>query len=212
MSIIESPGLAVASPLRELSPAVSQQVFRACMDAFARPGSVHSLPLDELPAGASAALLPLLALADIMTPIGALTADTSAADVADATADTVRAIGRAVGARVVDAASARYGLALAESSAMRELSPGSHWSPEAAATLVQRVESIDAASVANWRLRGPGIPPVAPVALRITGIGDRFVAERGALVADYPAGIDCLLVTDDGALVALSRTTRIEMI
>lgn len=36
-----------------------------------------------------------------------------------------------------------------------------------------------------------------------------FVAARAGVVAAYPGGIDVLLVTDDGRIVGLPRTTTI---
>lgn len=192
--------------VRELTPAVSQRVFRSVMDAVARPGSRQRIPVDALPSGVAGAALPLLALADIMTPIGALGDD-------PATVAMAQAIGRVVGAQVVQASTARYALALQEPTAMAELSPGSHWSPETGTTLVQRVGELTFGGAdARWALTGPGIAPGAPVRLSVAGLTERFVSDRAALVGDYPAGIDCLLVTDDGDLVALPRTTRIEMI
>lgn len=212
MTIIDVPRVTPAwEQLRELTPTVSQQVFRAIMDAFARPGTVQRVSTETLPEGVPAAALPLLALADIMTPIGALRGVGDAP--ADAVTAAIGAIGRVVAARVVDAADARYALALAEPAELELLSPGIHWSPEKGTTLVQRVEAIHVDGAAPlWRLTGPGIPPHAPVELSVDGLGDRFLAAREVLVSDYPAGIDSILIADDGELIALSRTTRIEKI
>lgn len=215
MTIIETPATSASEPswqqLRELTPAVSQQVFRAIMDAFARPGTVHRLPVEVLPASVPAAVLPVLALADIMTPISPLASDDP--EDSDAVTHAVDTIGRVVGARVVAVPQARYALALAESSEMSELSVGTHWSPEMAATLVQRVGTIRVAGgESRWLLSGPGIPKDAPVVLSVDGLSERFVAAREQLVSDYPAGIDSILISDDGTIIALSRTTRIELI
>lgn len=228
MTIIDTPAASVDGSainiaeanwqlLRELTPATSQRVFRAIMDAFARPGTVHRIPTDELPVGLPAAVLPLLALADLMTPMGALRSIEAGSDAAsatglDAATDAVAAIARVVGARVVPTSAARYALALAESAQLSELSPGTHWSPETAATLVQRVGAIRTDVTSGWRLTGPGIPPYAPVVLAVDGLSEQFIAARTELVSDYPSGIDSILVCDDGTLVALSRTTRIELI
>ncbi|MGM7679235.1 phosphonate C-P lyase system protein PhnH [Microbacterium sp. A94] len=214
MTFIDVPRVAPAwDQLRELTPTVSQQVFRAIMDAFARPGTVQRVSTEGLPEGVPAAALPLLALADIMTPIGALRSADDAHLDADAVTAAIAAIGRVVAARVVDATDARYALALAESAELGLLSPGIHWAPEKGTTLVQRVEAIHVGAAApRWRLTGPGIPPHAPVELSVDGLGDRFVDARDLLVSDYPAGIDSILMADDGELIALSRTTRIEKI
>lgn len=219
MTIIDTPFAAVAATdwqqLRELTPTTSQQVFRAVMNAFARPGTIHSIPTNELPTDVTAAVLPLLALADIMTPVSALRGSQSDSD--DAT-DAVAAIARIVGAQRVPASTARYAFALTESAQLSELSTGTHWSPETAATLVQRVDAIRTSSTsgetitAGWRLTGPGIPKDTPVEIAVEGLSTHFFTARAELVADYPSGIDIILITDDGTLIALSRTTRIEQI
>ena len=59
----------------------------------------------------------------------------------------------------------------------------------------------------RWRLSGPGVETTATLAPR--GLPDDFVAARAESVSDYPAGIDILLVTDDGRVVGLPRTTTI---
>lgn len=196
--------------LRELSPAIAQQVFRAAMDAFARPGTVHRLPPASVPARVPAVVVPLLALADIMTPIAAL--QSGETPVAEATERAARL----VNARVVPPAEARFGLALAEPDDLSALNRGSHWSPEDGAMLFQRVASVEAGTEAGgegaWRLTGPGVKPGAPAMLRVGGLGERFVEQRAERVSDYPAGIDVLLVSDDGAIAALPRTSSIEVI
>lgn len=191
-----------------LDPDSAQVVFREVMEAFSRPGTLRSLPVDILPVGLPAAALPVLALADIMTPIGALSREQPEVD------EALTALVRVTGARVVPVPQARFVLSLLAPAGMDRVFPGSHWSPETGATLVQRVDSleIDDEACCSWRLTGPGIDPGSVTALRVGGLDGDFVAARAALVGDYPAGVDCLLVTDDGRLVALPRTTRIEEI
>jgi alpha-D-ribose 1-methylphosphonate 5-triphosphate synthase subunit PhnH len=196
--------------LRELDADASQQVFRAMMDAFARPGTIHRMPAGVLPPPVPAALAPLLALTDLMAPIAALESG------AEPTADAVGAVARLTGARVAeDPAHTRFALALAEPVDWSSLNRGSHWSPEHGATLVQRVASLahaDAPARAGWLLTGPGVPPQAPVALVVEGVSDAWVAQRAELVSDYPAGVDVLLVTDAGDIAGLSRTTVVRPI
>lgn len=195
--------------LRELSPETSQQVFRRLMEAFSRPGTQVRLPDHAVPAPAPAALTPLLALADLMSPLAAL--ETAAVPAAAA----VAALSRLTGAPVVAPAKARLALALAEPDDLTDLNAGSHWSPEHGAMLVQRVAEVtvaDSPATGTWRLTGPGIPPRTPVCARVSGLSAGWVHQRAVLTGDYPAGIDCLLVTDQGDLLALPRTTIIEVI
>ncbi|MGW9825216.1 alpha-D-ribose 1-methylphosphonate 5-triphosphate synthase subunit PhnH [Brevibacterium pityocampae] len=65
----------------------------------------------------------------------------------------------------------------------------------------------DPASALVLRLTGPGIADTAQ--LRITGLDREFFTIRDRLVADFPAGIDVLFVTDDGRVAGLPRTTAI---
>lgn len=201
--------------LQELDSELAQRVFHAAMDAFARPGTVHRLPAAAAVANIPAVVTPLLALADIMTPIAAVASGDSEIDAA------VAVVARLVNTRIVGPADARFGLAFGEPDDLSTLNRGSHWSPEAGAMLFQRVESLRPLPVATsspvteqgaWKLTGPGIKPGEPALLQVGGLGIRFVAERAERVSDYPAGIDVLLVTDDGDLVGLSRTTQIEVI
>lgn len=196
-------------PLRELDPIVAQQIFHVLMDASSRPGTPGRLPEAATRAPAPAAVAPLLALADIMTPIAHLPSGTAP------TREAVSAICRLTGAPRAEPASARFALALAEPEDFGDLSTGSHWSPEQGAMLIQRVGPIavvdpSEATAGDWHLRGPGIPKHEDRVLRIAGLSDRWRERRAELTSGYPAGIDCVLVTDDGMIAALPRTTEIE--
>lgn len=196
-------------PLREMSADVSQRAFHVLMEAFSRPGTIHQLPEDSFTAPVPAAVVPFLALADLMTPITGLDADGE---------EAVVAVSRLIGAPIGSAQTARFALALTEPGDFTHLNTGSHWSPETGATLVQRVaalELIDAPATTapgDWRLSGPGIPPQDDRVVRISGLSGTWLSSRRVLTADYPAGIDCLLITDGGAFLALPRTTVIEVI
>lgn len=195
--------------LRELDLTVSQQIFHVLMEGFSRPGTLATLPDGVVPAPVPAALAPLLALADIMTPISALPSGTAPSQ------EAVTAVARLTGAPLVEPTATRFALALGEPDALGQLNTGSHWSPEQGAMLVQRVGALtavdpDAAAPGDWHLRGPGIPSDVDRVLRVVGLSESWRARRAVLTADYPAGIDCLLVTDGGVVAALPRTTEIE--
>jgi alpha-D-ribose 1-methylphosphonate 5-triphosphate synthase subunit PhnH len=192
---------------RELTPAVAQRAFHAIMEAFSRPGTLHQLPLEAVPAGVPAVMIPLLTLADIMTPVAALPTP------GQPTEDAVALAARLVVAPVAEPESTRFALAFGEPDhdVFARLQMGSHWSPETGAMLFQRVSGIGPATEGGWLLSGPGVKPGEPVRLNVGGLSDTFVAIRSELVSDYPAGIDVLLVADDGRIAALSRTTRVEL-
>lgn len=193
--------------LREMAAPVAQQTFHVLMEAFSLPGTLRTLPADPAAGPIPAAVAPLRALADLMTPVTGLD---------PVGAEAVEAIARLTGAPVVGPEEARFALALGDPGDFTSLCSGSHWSPEKGAMLVQRVGSLAsveaAAAPGDWRLTGPGVPQQAPRLVRVTGLPEAWLTHRRALVADYPAGVDCLLITDEGELVALSRTTVIEVI
>lgn len=211
--------------LTDLSSDASQRVFHQTMEAFSRPGTIHDLPdtASSVPAPVPAVVVPLLALADLMTPLAALTSALVAEDAGDdPAAEAVAAISRLTGAPTAEPARARFALALDEPADFSDLNPGSHWSPEQGAMLVQRVAAIsdvsdvsdtsDGATSGSWRLTGPGVAPHADTIVRVAGLSEDWLTTRQELVDDYPAGIDCLLVTDAGTFLALPRTTMIEVI
>lgn len=203
--------------LTDLSSDASQRAFHRIMEAFSRPGTIHDLPdtASSVPAPVPAVVVPLLALADLMTPLAPLMSAAADGDEDPAT-EAVAAISRLTGAPLTEPARARFALALAEPADFSGLNPGSHWSPEQGAMLVQRVAGISAASdtatPGSWRLTGPGVAPHTDTIVWVTGLTEAWLSTRQALVADYPGGIDCLLVTDAGTFLALPRTTMIEVI
>ena len=56
-------------------------------------------------------------------------------------------------------------------------------------------------------LSGPGVPGTR--AIIVTGLPAGFAAARRRLVAGFPAGADLLLITPDGAMTGLPRTTTL---
>jgi alpha-D-ribose 1-methylphosphonate 5-triphosphate synthase subunit PhnH len=199
-----------------LTPDASQRVFRACLDALARPGTIHALPTDELPDGVPAVALAPLALTDLMAPLAGLGSAVGPA----------RRIATASGARLVEPEQARFALALEDSGELARLPIGSAWSPEFGAMVCQRVAGLrddhgvalreaqgTTAPVAQGELRlrltGPGIKD--STVITVAGLGAEFFAARAELTAAFPTGIDLLLIADDGTVTGLPRTTRIEV-
>jgi alpha-D-ribose 1-methylphosphonate 5-triphosphate synthase subunit PhnH len=196
---------AVLSPAAPLPTAVSRQVFRAVLDALARPGQPARLPVHSGGAAAArppAALLPLLALADLGTGIHVL-------DHQDAPASWVDALATATSAPAVGLERARLVGALrpitpAEVGALHR---GTALAPEEAALLTVAVTDL-AGGPARWVLSGPGVP--GRRAISPSGVPAGFLAARASAVHRYPTGIDVLLVAPDGRLLGLPRSTSIE--
>lgn len=181
----------------------AQRVFRAALDALARPGVPTALPMAGATVGATAgevpaALLPVLALADLDTPVCVL-GDTPDGTWADALATTTSApVVPLAAARLV---AALRPLAVGELAAVRT---GSAAAPEEAALVVLAVPGLDGGRALT--LSGPGVPGSRTIAPG--GCPADLVATRAATA--FPAGPDLLLVTPDGAVLGLPRSTRIE--
>jgi alpha-D-ribose 1-methylphosphonate 5-triphosphate synthase subunit PhnH len=181
-----------------LHPADAQQVFRAVLEALARPGTAMVLPAGAVRTLAPA-VAPVLALADLGTGVCVLE------QAGDRWGD---AVATATSAPLWPAELARLVAALRPVTAdeVRGFCRGTAEAPEDAALVSLAVADLDGGD-RRWRLSGPGIADTATLAPR--GLPETFVAARAEAVAGYPAGIDVLLVTDDFRVVGLPRTTTI---
>jgi alpha-D-ribose 1-methylphosphonate 5-triphosphate synthase subunit PhnH len=173
----------------------AQRVFRAVLDALARPGTTTHLPA---PAGAPAALAPLLALADLDTPVCVLDATTADSE------RWLRAVTTATSAPVAALGAARLVASLRPVTVdeLRAVRVGSPADPEEAALIALAVPALIGGPAV--RLDGPGAAPgavIAPVGLPVGWLDVRAAV-------GYPAGADLLLVDSDGACVGLPRSTR----
>ena len=205
------------TPRRELPTDISQTVFHTLMEAVSRPGTIGQLPVtapEQDPHGA--ALLPLLGLSDIMTTLSVIEAKPTVNDPdPNATAgQLIEQVSRVTSAKIVDPQHARFALAIGEATDFAHLNVGSHWSPETGAMLIQQVVDIccDPAdpSATAWHLSGPGVPADTTRILDCHGLSAAWLQTRNALCNNYPAGVDCLLITQDGRVTGLPRTTRIQ--
>ncbi|MFN3349594.1 phosphonate C-P lyase system protein PhnH [Pseudorhodoplanes sp.] len=189
---------AFADPVRD-----AQAVFRAAMNALARPGMVLQLdcalaPPAPLSTGAAAIAL---ALADYETPLW-LDAELAASE---AVAAWLRFH---TGAPVVaDPARAVFAL-ISDARALPDLalfSWGEQDYPDRSATLIVQVASLSAGTA--LRLSGPGIETAQM--LRAGPLPADFADRAGANRALFPRGVDFLLVADK-AVAALPRSTHVE--
>jgi alpha-D-ribose 1-methylphosphonate 5-triphosphate synthase subunit PhnH len=209
-----------------VTPAGTQAVFRAVLDALARPGTVKRLPSaagEPLAAHVPAVLRPLLALADRSTPACVVSDEAGAWD------EVVRVATSAPPAALADArmVAALRPLSFGELAGLRT---GTAAAPEdgalaclavAGIAIVDDADRADGASLAGgaggsgaggsgrvWlRLAGPGVPGTR--AIIVTGLPAGFAAARRRLVAGFPAGADLLLIAPDGAMAGLPRTTAV---
>ncbi|KND62459.1 PhnH protein [Candidatus Burkholderia verschuerenii] len=187
----------------------AQRVFRALLDALARPGSIVSLDA-ALPANHAmrdglagrvplAAFASLLALTDYSTPVFLARDDRTFGDALRFHASSALTHKR-------DEAAFVYIDDVSQMPSLDGFAQGEPETPEDAATLFIRVPSLTEGEPLVWR--GPGIDEASTV--RVAGLSREFWRERAALTAQFPCGIDCYLVAG-ATLIGLPRTTQVEV-
>jgi alpha-D-ribose 1-methylphosphonate 5-triphosphate synthase subunit PhnH len=189
-----APGL--ADPVHD-----SQTVFRALLDALARPGRVHTLA-PELGRGvegvAPAALAALYTLCDYATPVWLGSPQPALAD----------ALRFHTGAPLVaDPAAAAFGWSTMPHALppLAEFALGTAEAPEHGATLLLQVEGFEHGP--RLVLRGPGIEHSTELAP--PGLPAGFWTQRAELAVLFPCGVDLILAAGS-RLVGIPRTTLIE--
>ncbi|UVK47470.1 phosphonate C-P lyase system protein PhnH [Mesorhizobium sp. AR07] len=181
----------------------AQTVFRAVMDAMARPGSVQPLPAfarPPAPLSATAGAV-ALALCDNDTPLWLDPA-------LQASAAIKSWLGFHTGAALANTpADAHFALIAtpAEMMALDGFSQGTQDYPDRSTTLILQVS--DLVSGAPLLLEGPGIETSAMIAP--ARMPRHFVEQWKQNNQRFPRGVDIILATSDG-VACLPRTTRIK--
>ncbi|KMO17555.1 phosphonate C-P lyase system protein PhnH [Methylobacterium platani] len=181
----------------------AQGVFRAVMDALARPGTLQPL---------AATLEPPAPLTPELAAIALALADADAALWLDealrhdpAVADFLRFH---TGARIADAPSEAAFALVSDAAACPDFAAfaqGTPAYPDRSATLVLAV--CDLSDVEGWRLDGPGIRESARLAA--APLPADMLARLARNHAGFPQGIDLILAAP-GRLAALPRSTRVQ--
>jgi alpha-D-ribose 1-methylphosphonate 5-triphosphate synthase subunit PhnH len=185
-----------AEPARQ-----SQQIFRAAMDAMARPGTIKTIALGLSPPapltpGMAALALTLLDYETSVWLDGPL-----------ATSDEVARYLRFHTGASLAASPAKAAFALI--AAPEALPPlerfalGTDDYPDRSTTLL--VQTTTLRDDQGWTLSGAGVRP-GGVRLLVAPLPGTFRAERGALQDLFPRGIDCFFLAA-ASLAALPRTT-----
>lgn len=180
----------------------SQAVFRALMDAMARPGSIHSLPeMTTPPAPLSASASALIAtLADADTPVWLDPALTKTAAVRDW-------IVFHTGAPITEQRSeAAFALVAAPQSlsALNGFALGSQEFPDRSTSVILQVSTLTGGT--RLTLEGPGIKGQSSLAP--DPMPQHFAAQWMANRAVFPRGIDLILAAP-GSVAAMPRSTRL---
>ena len=181
----------------------AQTVFRAVMDAMARPGSVQPLPAftrPPTPLSVTASAI-ALALCDHDTPLWL--------DPALQASAAVKAwLGFHAGAPLANTpADAHFALIAnpAEMAALDGFSQGTQDYPDRSTTLILQVGNL--VSGAPLLLEGPGIEKTTTIAP--AQMPRHFVEQWKQNISRFPRGVDIILAAPDG-VACLPRTTRIK--
>jgi alpha-D-ribose 1-methylphosphonate 5-triphosphate synthase subunit PhnH len=87
---------------------------------------------------------------------------------------------------------------------------GTLYDPAAGATAIYELDAVGMGPL-TLRLTGPGVGP-EPRLLRLTGLAAEEVGLFQSTRADYPCGVDIILVGLDGRCAALPRSTALELV
>lgn len=179
----------------------AQTVFRALMDAMARPGTLGSvLPrvAPPSPLGAAAGAL-LLTLCDHDTPVWLNSTLSKSA--------LPGWIGFHTGAPLTpEKTEAKFAFveAGAQPPSLAHFALGSQDYPDRSTTLILEVQSLEGGP--RLELRGPGIRETETIAPK--GLSDTFLRQWTDNRTQFPRGVDVVL-TCGRQFVALPRTTKI---
>lgn len=91
---------------------------------------------------------------------------------------------------------------------LEDLSVGTLEDPETSATLIIQMQDLSSAGL-SLEVTGPGIPGQKHLSVNLP---QAFIKFREKMNHEFPMGIDCLLIDDQGKLIGLPRTTRIEIL
>lgn len=187
----------------------AQGVFRAVLDALARPGQLRQVGqrLAHSDEASVASRATLLALADATTPVW----------LQSPLGEVASALRFHTGAPLLSGeaglAQAQFALLTDPAScpALERFAFGTAESPEHSATLIVDVPALSMGHTSDGlhlRLRGPGVQTHADVT--VGGLDAAFWQARAALAPRFPAGLD-LLITAGDTVLGLPRTTHVEV-
>jgi alpha-D-ribose 1-methylphosphonate 5-triphosphate synthase subunit PhnH len=189
----------------------SQRVFRAAMEALARPGTAHETGMSSSASGPAFVPPPLmpataalcLTLADFETPVWIQPGIEMSQHEA-----LVAWLRFHCGCPIVQDAAAAHFAIMHDLPALLPLdtfNPGTAEYPDRSATLLIQVPHF--ASGAGVALRGPGIRDSAR--MDISGLPAGFWSEWHANHALFPCGVDLIFCSGD-RITGLPRTTKVE--
>jgi alpha-D-ribose 1-methylphosphonate 5-triphosphate synthase subunit PhnH len=174
------------------TPNTQQQNYRVLLDAMSRPGRVKSILYASKDQACTAILATLL------------DADVSLADPDSLLDEDAWPMLQAYNTKPEEA---DYILCGGGKPPSFQPKLGSLSCPELSATIIIKVDSLSEGEM-NLLLSGPGVDGIARCA--IAGLDADWLSRRERWVAAFPLGVDLLLV-DETAVLALPRTTKVEL-
>jgi alpha-D-ribose 1-methylphosphonate 5-triphosphate synthase subunit PhnH len=173
-------------------PNTQQQNYRALLDAMSRPGMVKTIQQESKQQICTAILATLL------------DAEVSFADPDGLLSDEVWPMLQAI---KTEPQAADYILCSGAKPPSFQPKLGSLPSPEESATIIIKVDSLREGDM-TLCLSGPGVD--GNICCSIDGLDPAWLKQRESWVSAFPLGVD-LLLADDAAVLALPRTTKVEM-
>lgn len=185
----------------------SQQTFRRLLDAMARPGQVQSLTNTPLAVPAPWPVAVGLLALTLVDQAVALAATGQGAD------DLAQYLQFNTGANLADPSEAEYVFGHGGDSSLpilvSRLRTGTLEEPHTGATLVVAVQALGEGVQGHHlllTLAGPGIPEQRQLA--VSGLSPAVLAARAAAVAEFPMGIELVLVDPRCMVACLPRSTQ----
>lgn len=207
-----------------LDATASLAVFRAVLGALARPGSVVDAPAPR-PRAIPPVLLPALALADL--EVGVAVLDDARGDDHEHPdentnggrgapidwGEVVRANTGARRADALDTADMVVALRPPTGAEIAGIRTGDAFAPEHGARLVVACDGFDHGTIGEStvvEITGPGAGDGRSV--QLAGVRPELIDALATANAGFPAGIDTWFVDAAGAMVALSRSSRVSVV
>ena len=187
----------------------SQHIFRVVLDALANPGTIRTSIVHPRLIAESLSVNPYMA-----SVLVTLLDHEVSVHVADGPGSVELAdfLVRRTRTTLADASDATFVVAHAGSGDYvlpEVLRRGSLEYPDDGATLLIDVPTLGQESAHDLELTmtGPGIVTVERI--RVDGLNPKFLESRNVATANYPMGIDLLLIDSEGRVVGLPRTTEL---
>jgi alpha-D-ribose 1-methylphosphonate 5-triphosphate synthase subunit PhnH len=189
----------------------TQQIYRKLLDCMARPGKVNSIePYLVQDDHESLFSKPLLSLAFTLVD-----REVSFHVISDLKEKAEQYIYWQTFSKAAELHEAHYvfiGKQLSDSeiqSVMNEVKAGTLEDPHLSATILIQVNTLTDSPGDGMKLKltGPGIQGTREV--YADGMPSAWIAERKKINSEYPLGVDMILTTSSGEIMAIPRTTLI---